>query len=729
MNIYNLLRPMIQMAKILFIAVLFLGQSVFAFKPFETAQAGVTILRYVAPTGTDTGYCTSASAPCRTIQYAVNIASSNNKILVAEGVYTYNPSTDLCNFFVTRAVVCFVDKRLTIIGGYSPSNWSDNEPEQNLTVIDGGNNYRGVTAVGYNTTTAYLEMEGFTIQNSKVVGPTFSNNPYPGAMGGGMLIQKASVSLNDIIFKNNRAYGANMGSGDGGAADGGAIRIESAPSGTTSYIRNVTFDGNQSIGGSGPVRGGVAFGSLFIYETNVVIEDSTFVNNLARGGSSGGSGTSTVDGLQADALGGAVALENGSLIVRRSSFSQNAVNGGSATSKAGGAYGGAVFTEGVNGFVSTLEMSDSTITNNSATAGNAGKGGNAAGGGFNAVDTAINIQRTKFNSNSVIGGGSSAGEAGPGAGGGIYIFAVRSGIPRAIMQNIEVIDNFADQGTIGTTGLGNGGGGGMVIHGMNADIIHATIAQNRLGINLVLGGGILVQPWALQSGLLPANVNLNYSIISDHIEGNSIASAVVVQKNSSMNLQKNLFASNSEDINFYNIPVSPGTITGFETSILADDAKFVSPGTPIYNYHVRFDSLANNMAEGSTTSVDLDGQTRNCSTGCDLGSHEYNPFPLTTSPRNGSIALDWCGLSSEHTGGVNNYEVVLGCAVGDTSPECGQVLDAGRATSFVISGLQNDKQYMIKVNALDLSQNLIAASVNVTASPSSHILFLPAMNR
>ena len=130
--------------------------------------------RYVAQSGIDTGNCSSSASPCKTIQYAVNQAISSDTILVAEAIYHVNQSVDPCSLLVNnsigkdgRAVVCIVDKTLNILGGYSQSNWQTANPIANLTIIDGQNARRGVCLIGYNSTNISLDMEGFTIQNSK----------------------------------------------------------------------------------------------------------------------------------------------------------------------------------------------------------------------------------------------------------------------------------------------------------------------------------------------------------------------------------------------------------------------------------------------------------------------------------------------------------------------------------------------------------------------------------
>ncbi len=613
--------------------------------PISSAQAGSPATRYVdATTGKDSGNCNSASSPCLTIQYAVNKASSGDKILVAAGVYTHGAASDPCPSWA-HDVICYVDKYLTILGGYSTTDWSNANPSVNQTIIDGQNTYRGVVVLGYNTTTAFLDMEGFTIQNGQARGHSYVSSDLSG-IGGGMWVLIATTTLKDMIFKNNQAIGLDNSSGDGGDSFGSALRIESSPKGSSSLLQNVVFNNNLSYGGSGTHRGGKAFGALFIYYSTVTIEDSAFNNNLAQGGNSSGNGTSKVDGSHADAVGGAIATEcnvsqvdcynNYIITLRHISITGNQVKGGNAGTIGGGAYGGGILVE----FTDLFKMSDSFIADNTAIAGTAQTGGNAAGGAINATNSGeATFDRMQVINNTATGGNASTsgGNAGTGAGGGLYVFATKTGTFHATINNSFIADNQAYQGSIGVTSLGNGGGGGVIIQGMKVDINHATIARNHIGSNLVLGQGLVAEAW---DASLPATVNLNYSIIANHTGGNTSSAAVVVDSTSTLTFNRGLFASNDRDTNQYKIPIAHGTINGLTTMLTASTAGFVSPGSPNYDYHILPTSPAKDQATGSTTPDDIDSQTRPYGPGYDIGADEYILPNLSATPNSFSEMMD-----------------------------------------------------------------------------------------
>ena len=309
----------------------------------------------------------------------------------------------------------------------------------------------------------------------------------------------------------------------------------------------------------------------------------------------------------------------------------------------------------------------------------------------------------------------------------MYIFATRSGTFHATLKNVIIAENLANQGS-GTTSSGNGGGGGVVVHGMNADFIHTTIARNHIGSTMVLGQGLVVQSW----DSFPAAVNLNYSIVANHTGGGTLASAIAIQKGSTLTFNHGLFAGNAKDTNANGSPVPAGTINGLSTMLSTSSAGFISPGSPNNNYFLRLDSPAKDQATGGTTTDDIDRQTRPYNGVSDLGADENWPFSLLAISGDGILQLNWTAGASVLAGGVNSYEVLVTCSAGANPPNqgsCGQPINAGTATTFTLTGLSNFKQYTIVVNARDSSRTLIATSTTVAAFPTNLSLYLPLVIR
>lgn len=678
--------------------------------------------RYVAPSGSDIGDCSFSASPCRTIQYAVNRASSGDTILVAQGTYTYNPSGDTCTFLppTGKSVVCIVDKTLSILGGYSTSNWLTANPQVNLTVIDGQNTYRGVFLIGYNSTTVSLTMEGFTIQNGWAKGPNLPGDP--SGFGGGMIVSGARVTLRDMVFRNNKVYGDSSGSGAGGAGVGGGLAINWSQPGTSNLLERVTFEGNQSYGGSGPERGGIAYGGALFVNASITINYGIFENNQAFAGSSSGSGKTT-DGLCADALGGAIGGGGGSWVLRHISAIGNQVVGGNGTLYAGGGFGGGVFVEKAT----SLSITDSYLRGNVSVGGNALNGGFGAGGGMLVNNTPATIERVYLIANSAIGGNTtSTGNAGAGGGGGLYLWKNEAVGMSVSLMNVVVTDNYVTMGNLGGTAPG-GGGGGIQVQGTQATISHATIARNRLGPTLVSGQGLLV---LAAPGVSSASANLNHSIIADHTEGGAGAVAVLVQQGNALTFNRGVFSNNTKNTNADGSPMPPGTINGLSTMQSVPSVGFIAPGSPHYNYHLRYDSAVKDQAIGSSTVDDIDRQGRPCNQVSDFGADEYCPFALSVTPGNSTLHLDWTDGAHALSGGVAYYDVFVTCASGANPPaqgNCGQAINVGTVTTFNLTGLSNLKQYTVTVRAYDASGVLLANSTTVTAIPTDtpYSLYLP----
>jgi hypothetical protein len=679
--------------------------------------------RYVATSGTDSGACTDPSAPCRNIQYAINqSALSGDTIKVAAGTYTYAAPSDICPSDQTKSVVCTYQKALTLLGGYTTANWSSAYPALNPTIIDGQNTYRGVRHYSYSSTSHLLDMEGFTIRNGRSAGTSTLD-----AMGGGLLALRASLILRDVVFENNQAKGVDTSSGAGGKADGAAIRIQSEDAlKSTALFQRVIIQNNQSIGGTGLVRGGEAFGALFIYNATVTIEDSSFMNNLAQAGDSTGNGAYAPPGrpLYADALGGGITVMNASLALTRVNVIGNEISGGDANTlgKGGGAFGGGIFVEGVGGYISTINMSDCYVADNLGVSGSAGTGGDTAGGGFDAVDSQVNISRSQFINNSIIGGSTTgAGYSGNGSGGGLFIWALRDSIPQATLVNVVIADNYANQGS-GSNTAWHGGGGGLFIWGIDAEIRHATFARNRLGPEMTNGEAFYIDTASFHY----AYVNIYDSIISDHNLGLVSASLGNVNTNNTLNLSRGIFAENGS-----NTISGTGIINGTYTAV--SSAGYVSPGSPHYNYHLRSDSSAEDAATSSPTTEDFESQSRPYGPSRDYGADEYHPFPLFAGIGDSALIVDWTSGIAYLAGGVNHYELTANCPGGGADPDqvsCGGTIDVGIVSHFTLTGLSNLADYTITVVAHDGSHGTVASSdPPVTAKPTDLRFFLPLIRR
>ena len=585
--------------------------------PSHTVQAYSNI--YVSTRGVNNSGCGSMAAPCRTIQYAVEKAVSGDYILVAGGTYTYNSAEDKCDFLVTRAVVCFVNKDLNILGGFDSNNWSGPDPQRNLTIIDGARTYRGVAVVAYNST-SNLSMDGFTIQNGLAQGAQSSDTFKNAAYGGGMWASNGSVKLRNVVFKNNRALGANLSIPSGGAGGGGGLAVAATVAGS-STLENVTFDGNEASGGSGAARGGVGYGGgLFVYKSTLTGTALTFTNNTARGGSSSGSGSD--GGLCADGLGGAGGFGEGSNIALNNiTATGNQALGGNAGSSgsAGGSFGGALYSE--NG---SFSLTVAKIKGNQAVGGVARIGGASMGGGIMTNSSATTINRAWVIANKAKSGGSSASyQAGTvGGGGGNFTHWGTSGVYNTSITNSVFADNTVEYGTPGS--IVGGGGGGASFQGVQATVTHTTFAQNILGSGLVVGQAVAVLGNGDGTSAVLGNLTMRFSIISDH-RGSTNSSALTVLKNNAASLSYVLFANNTRDTNLDSRPMVPGSIT-LTKPIYSTSVGYVSAGSPNYDYHLNVNSSAVDQAIGSSTSVDIDNMTRPKGKAPDVGAAEKGPI-------------------------------------------------------------------------------------------------------
>lgn len=670
--------------------------------PVVAAPAAATF--HVATSGTDAAGCGSVLSPCRTIQYAVNMANAGDSVLVAAGTYSGSTTCD-----AGQTTVC-IQKSLTLSGGYATADWGTANPSVNVTTIDGQNARRGVEVVS--NSTPQIILQGMTIQNGYAATPISSIGEFS---GGGLLCRNSSssntnnVTLRQMVLKNNRV----QGSGNKAVSGGGAsfyYRCQVT-------LQDVTFDGNQVLGGDAPdgSRGAQALGGgLFATGTsNVTASNITLTNNVAQAGSGGvgwlGSTWNTADGL-----GGGAAFQLNAVTIDGVTAVGNQARGGSGSSQGGTGSGGGLLFELNTG---TVSVTNGTMTDNTATGGSSsGTGGIASGGALMSTDSSLNLQQLQILRNSSLGGaGSDGGDAG---GGALYFTRVSMSNPGTIVGTNLIMANNTSQ-----AGAGNnrwGGGGAVFNQNTSLTLIHSTLSNNSV-LSSMQGSAIVTLNY-----LGASNLNLSYSIIANH-QG---ATAIVVQKSGDVGyLNRNLFFNNSADVGSQpGLP--PATITN--ASPLSGNPQFVSADSPNYNYHILSSSSAKDQAVGSTTPVDIDGEARPYGVASDIGADEVEPFALHVTPRNTSLLLDWKPGSSILGSVVNHYEVIVSCPQGASPPyqgACNTPMNVGTQDSLTLMGLTNFKPYTIVVNARDARGNLLLASRTVTASPTNIQVYIPFVAR
>ncbi len=183
-------------------------------------QAGGT--RYVdSATGSDSSNnCSVSSSPCKTIQHAVDEADPGDLVKVATGTYTGT------NSYGGLAQVVYISKTVTMVGGFTTSNWDTPDPVANPTVLDA----QGQGRVLYITDDISSTLEGLVI-----TGGDATDLWFPGYrdLGGGIRIISATVTISNCAIYSNTASTATSGYG-------GGVYVYNA---TATLIGN-TFQGN-----------------------------------------------------------------------------------------------------------------------------------------------------------------------------------------------------------------------------------------------------------------------------------------------------------------------------------------------------------------------------------------------------------------------------------------------------------------------------------------------------
>jgi hypothetical protein len=656
----------------------------------------------------------SPATPFGDIQQAVNVASSGDRIFVAQGAYGYNAALDQLSapLGINPAVVMIMDKSVEIYGGFNNS-FTVCDPVLYHTVID-ALGHRGVYVLSNQSALNFL-MSGFTIEQG--TGAPETNLPSSAGAdrttgyGGGMWINNAahpnqgSFILQDMVFYQNSATGFAGGVAPtvGGTAAGGGLALRYA----NTTLHRVTFSGNSAAGGFGSVRGGDGLGGGLEADFSTVTGDNViFVNNSADLGFSSGSGVDTL-GQHTVAQGGAAAFQGGSATLQQvTAFGNQAggiVSAGAPNGLGGAGQGGAFFVKGAAAVVpltvdGALTLTDASLRSNSARGGSGTTGGSASGGAI-AVDGSsfgvqITLNRVQILANTAQSGDGTTG-TGPATGGGVAVVSVQPS--KVTVTNSVFADNGVRLGN-GTHTGGTSGGGGAVFEGVDgfpgsfsADLTFTTFAQNTLGPNITFGQALLLLDDAIDGfAVSPTTVTLTDSIIANHTSTNGASAVHVRGQNGRNTLTYNrvLDAGNTLFDNSGGQPPDPtgvGVINGASTVLHAASAGFVSPGAPNYDYSLLASSPAVNQGTPvSGVTIDIDQQPRKSTP--DLGAYESPPAPVarqtvaTYDPGSGL----WQIRSSNSTGFANLGMFTYGLGGNNSFPVVGDWTGTGQVGVGVV---------------------------------------------
>jgi parallel beta-helix repeat protein len=158
-------------------------------------------VRYVAPApdGADRGNdCADSSAPCATVQHAVDAAEPGDEIRVASGVYSDVQAR------AGISQVAAISKTVTLRGGYTTTNWTTAYPISQPTTLDAHGEGRVLTISGAISPT----VEGLHLTGGDANG--LGGSP-SGDSGGGVLVISATLTLSECrILSNSATFGGGL---------------------------------------------------------------------------------------------------------------------------------------------------------------------------------------------------------------------------------------------------------------------------------------------------------------------------------------------------------------------------------------------------------------------------------------------------------------------------------------------------------------------------------------
>ena len=331
-----------------------------------------------------------------------------------------------------------------------------------------------------------------------------------GGLGGALLTYNGSLTLSNSTFTDNTVTGYRS------RAKGGAVAV---------YGADATLAGNTFTYNTVYCDKECAGGGMYVFNSVLSIETSTFIHNSVPG----------------DGVGGAVHVQSGYTSISNSTFTSNAVT------TVNGEGGAVLVAYGV------AELSFTTFLENTVI------GDYGAGGAVVALGSSINVFYCIFSSNSVLGGGS----------GGAFLS----------YDSISTIFGctFARNSVNGD----DGSGGAVFVYDKNATIINSTFEHNNVTGYNGKGGALYLQSTTLDSSnIVITSINFattgvvyaenttalfagNTTISNNHGSVYAFSSNMTFAGHIKFKANS-LLATNSE----FNVEGSQGVLTGFQSTVV-----------------------------------------------------------------------------------------------------------------------------------------------------------------